>query len=151
MPSFLFTAKDITNKTITDRITADDLNTAKKVLQDKGFSEITFFESETAQQVYDLWTKEGIELPPPIFPELELELFQTKHRSWYILKNNIILMIVFLLCIIWNIHSLQKNLPLKWADYVGFLCSISIVLFSGYFLLPAYFYQKILTFELFSS
>jgi hypothetical protein len=60
MTTFLFTAADRSGKSVTERVEAENLSQARYKLEIRGYSEITFYESELSKDVESLFDKKDL-------------------------------------------------------------------------------------------
>lgn len=104
MSTFLFTATDSDGKTVTERVEAENLSSAKYKLEIQGYEEITFYESELSNDVlntFDDKTKEAREK----MLERQVAVQYDNSFGQYILFNLKATAIVWIPLLIWGIFS----------------------------------------------
>lgn len=133
MPTFLFTAVNRNEKSVTERVEAENLSQAKYKLEIHGYTEINFYESELSQEVTNLFDEKHVKNANKL-PKVQINAYyDTRLRQQFItvFKYTFFWWLI-LACLIYTNHDLST---LIWV--------IGAILLTLYTMLPGIIYNRL--------
>lgn len=131
MKSFLFTAVNRDGKSVTERVEAENLAQARYKLEIRGFSEITFYESELSNEVDNLFDEKHAKNRDKLLKHQVGLQYDTRLRRYFfnVLKVTFFIWII-LLYRVYTDHNLNSFLWLGGAVSVILYFSLPTIIFN---------------------
>ncbi len=140
MPQFLFDAVDQSGKAVTERIEAETLENARRVLEEKGYGSIVFHYDEIFADLKDRYEDNKTRLDP----KMELKCMKIK-GIWDLLLSSVIYNAIFWVPIlILNLYVVYRGRPYGILGWTGIILAILFVLFFLFVTLPGVLYGMII-------
>jgi tetratricopeptide (TPR) repeat protein len=147
MATFLFSGQNPDQQSVTDRIEAETLSSAKYKLELRGYSNIVFHTDEMSTNIDRSLFDDDAKRPTPqmvLTPDQERDARRAGGvlgEIWTAWKLNAVL---WMPLAVWDAVALFRKGPLRHSDWVAFGLSALFLLYFIWMVLPGIAYQKLL-------